>query len=304
MELPPKYRGLYKHWNRHTLPRSAQPHGITDDQSILGDLKSFVDERMQVFERKESGHSKPYSSDAILNTFRFCNIYRELDRQTIFYHELLKPLEDDFALWLLNILFCRSICNTDTVRSIGTVSFHNTEIEQAYLHLNAMKSPKYGTAYLFPISLIQKSEWNTRELFFCKYYPSVIPRVAQIVKRFEKISVSDALEKVLPIFGFNMKFLWTEVLIDVAYQYPEKIDLYKRFPIGPGSKPTMRRINHLQDPEMTNLGMIGLLDEELDLLTIDRQKIILSAENWEGIGCEFRKYSNLKNGKGRRRLFH
>ncbi len=38
-------------------------------------------------------------------------------------------------------------------------------------------------------------------------------------------------------------------------------------------------------------------------LTYKNEPIILSAENWEGIGCEFRKYTNLKAGNGRKRLY-
>ncbi len=98
-----------------------------------------------------------------------------------------------------------------------------------------------------------------------------------------------------------MSFLWTEVLIDAAYQYPEKIDLFARFPIGPGSAPTMKRINAKIDP--------SLLVPELAKMPFDtgifykNLPLRLSAENWEGIGCEFRKYTHLKLGKGRRRLY-
>jgi hypothetical protein len=38
-------------------------------------------------------------------------------------------------------------------------------------------------------------------------------------------------------------------------------------------------------------------------LTYDNVRVRLSAENWEGVGCEFRKYTNLKAGKGRKRLY-
>jgi hypothetical protein len=33
------------------------------------------------------------------------------------------------------------------------------------------------------------------------------------------------------------------------------------------------------------------------------KELPLSSENWEGIGCEFRKYTNLLIGKGRKRYF-
>lgn len=106
----------------------------------------------------------------------------------------------------------------------------------------------------------------------------------------------------MPIFGLNFKFHWTEILIDVAYQYPKYIDLFKKFPVGPGSLPTMKKLNEVEDPVKTNLTLVSLEIPDFPYLTYDRKKVWLSAENWEGIGCEFRKYTNLSSGVGRRRL--
>lgn len=298
---------LYKHWESHTIPREAQTYDIKYgnkfDNPIYSELIPFVNERIRIFERKEADLPKPYSQETILNTYRFCNIYRELDRQTVFFHEYLKPIENDFDLWVLNMLYCRSICNTNTISKIGLLTFSETNNKKVFNNLTSLASPKYGNAYIFPISLIHKSEWNTREKFFSIYYPLVTKKVTKVIKGFSKISVVEAINQILPIFGFNLRFLWTEVLIDIAYQYPQLIDLYQRFPIGPGSKPTMLRINDKVDPEITNLNMVGAFDQKLELLTFNGKKVILSAENWEGIGCEFRKYTNLKLGKGRKRLY-
>jgi len=109
------------------------------------------------------------------------------------------------------------------------------------------------------------------------------------------------VKKILPMFGFNLEFLWTEVLIDVAYQFPDRINLLDRFPIGPGSMPTMKMIDGASDP--VDLA-VKLSSIPFDTgITIDGAKLRLSAENWEGIGCEFRKYTNLKNKKGRKRIY-
>ena len=111
----------------------------------------------------------------------------------------------------------------------------------------------------------------------------------------------DGVVRVLPLFGINLTFLWTEVLIDVAYQFPERVDLFARFPIGPGSLPTLRRIDAHEDPALlvTRLAKVAVPHG----LTYEDVPVRLSAENWEGIGCEFRKYTNLKLGKGRKRLY-
>lgn len=277
---------------------------LSIEPELFNKISYIINERISIFEKKESGATPPYTADPILSQFRFCNIYRELDRQTVFFHELLKPFEDNPELWILNMLFCRSVCSPATIQQVGLLSFNQLANTQCQERLLNMKSPKYGTAYVFPISVIQKSRWPTREQFFCNYYPIVIPQITQLILSFKSLSVVDALTQVLPLFRFNLTFLWTEVLIDIAYQFPDTIDLYKRFPIGPGALPTLTLIDQTRTPEETNLSMVGAFDEQLELLRINGQKIILSAENWEGIGCEFRKYTNLSHNKGRKRRYN
>lgn len=42
---------------------------------------------------------------------------------------------------------------------------------------------------------------------------------------------------------------------------------------------------------------------EFPYLQYDGQNIYLSTENYEGIGCEYRKYQNLLLNKGRKRAY-
>ena len=125
--------------------------------------------------------------------------------------------------------------------------------------------------------------------------------IAKEIESWESMSVIDGVAKILPMFGFNLNFLWTEVLIDVAYQYPERVDLFARFPIGPGSIPTMRMIDRAADPVDLAVRLQSIPFETG--IMIDGTSLRLSAENWEGIGCEFRKYTNLKAGRCRKRIF-
>lgn len=290
MEIPDGLKSLYKHWPDHTQPPQVGPK-IKLDIDVVDQMLDFSSKRMQLWDKKRV-------NDSVLTKFRFCNIYRELDRQTIEFHTLLKSLEQNFDLWLLNMAFCRFICNPQTIKAIGLLSFDIENNKQVFNKLKDLRSPKYGTAYIFPISTIMKSDYPTREDFFCLYLPMVIKKCGNVIKTFNKTSVVEALEKVIPVFGFGLRFHWTEILIDVAYQYPEYLDLFKAFPIGPGSGPTMLRLNPSADPIQTCLSL-----PKTAYLTWNNKPVWLSAENWEGVGCEFRKYSNLTAGHGRRRIY-
>ena len=120
-------------------------------------------------------------------------------------------------------------------------------------------------------------------------------------KQFEIFKFADGVEKILPLFGYNLEFLWTEVLIDVAYQLPESIDLFARFPVGPGALPTFKNIDPDTEPDMLATRLAATQFDSS--LTYNGLPIILSAENWEGVGCEYRKYTNLSAGHGRKRIF-
>jgi len=295
MELPDNLKVLYQHWGLHTADK------IQNAAEVPEEVLWFVRERINIWEQKTLGKTPPYTTDPILTRYRFCNIFRELDRQTIEIHTLLNPLRGDFSLWLLNMFYARMVARPETLRSVRLLSFDEKENQQLYERLMAFPRPRFGAPYVFPISVIQKSSTPTRELFIANYLPKIMKKAAQEIQTWQKESVYDGVEKLLPIFGFNLRFLWTEVLIDVAYQFPEYIDLFKRFPIGPGSAPTFAKLSPNIDPSI----FVEQLAERCVTteITYEGRPLRLSAENWEGVGCEYRKYTNLKNGHGRRRLY-
>ena len=295
MELPENTKKLYRHWGFHTTKQKKNTDLVPEE------IRWFIDERVSMWKQKTSGKAPPYTKDPILSRYRFCNIFRELDRQTIEIHTLLNPLRNNFSLWLLNMFYARMVARPETMHSVGLLSFDQKENRQLYARLAASPRPRYGTPYVFPISVIQQSDTPTRELFISNYLPAVMKGVAHEVQTWQKKSAYEGVEKVLHIFGFPLRFLWTETLIDTAYQFPEYIDLYKRFPIGPGALPTFETLNPDLDPSV----FVQKLAEKNSTtdITCGGRPLRLSAENWEGIGCEYRKYTNLKNGHGRRRLF-
>lgn len=302
MELPGRLKFLYRHWEKHLIDGSSadSPVGCFVDPALYENMAAFIKERLTMWERKQT-ESTPYTLDPILTKYRFCNIFREFDKQTIDFHTLLNPSRDDFPTWLMNMFMSRMIARPETIEAIGLLSFDPTANKAWSSRLLSLPSPRYGNAYVFPISTIQNSPTPTRETFLASHLPTVMPIVAKEIESWRESSVYDGVQAILPLFGFNHHFLWTEILIDVAYQFPERVDLFSRFPIGPGSAPTMRRINPNTDPSLL---VAELAQGFIDLsLTIGNTPLRLSAENWEGIGCEFRKYTNLSAGHGRKRLY-
>ena len=307
MELPTNLKELYRHWEGHVggadgaETNNAETYNGGGNKELLRQIRWFINERLEIWKKKTAGEKLPYTKDAILSQYRFCNIFREFDRQTIEFHTLLNPLRDDFPLWLLNMFYCRMVARPETIRTAGLLSFDATRNKEFYARLMSSPRPRYGTPYVFPVSVIQRSATPTRELFITNYLPHIMQSIAKEITTWKKESVYNGLEKIIPIFGYNLRFLWTEVLIDVAYQFPQYVDLFARFPVGPGALPTLKRFDAKKDPSelVRELARIHLDTH----LTYNGKLLRLSAENWEGVACEFRKYTSLAAGKGRKRIF-
>ena len=302
-EIPLNLKNLYRHCKFHVAVDTGtiEPNNIFRDRKLFAEIHSFINERINIWKKKTSGSPPPLTNDPILSTYKFCNIFREFDRQTIEFHTLLNPLRDNFPLWLLNMFYCRMVARTETIKKVGLLSLDKALNQELYEKLMNFPRPRYGTPYVFPVSVIQTGPTDTRELFIAKYLPSIMQEVAKEISGWQKTSVYDGVEKIIPIFRYELRFLWTEVLIDTAYQFPHLINLFRRFPAGPGAIPTLSRINGTKDPSLLAMDLSKLNIETN--LTYENQPLRLSAENWEGIACEFRKYTNLKNGTGRHRLY-
>lgn len=299
MEIPTELIHLYKHWHKHTNRPNTLPLPI--NKTVLRNIELFATERMRIWERKQL--DTPFlTDDPILSKYRFCNIYRELDKQTILLHTKLQHTLSDPYVWFLNTLFYRFIARPETIDQIGLLSFDASDNMRVYEKLMALSSPKYGTPYVFPVSVIQRSNWPTRESFFCMYLPMIAKQCVAYLLSGKNRSVCDAVKGLVPLFGFNFKFHLTEAVIDFAYQYPQHIDLFGMFPIGPGSLPTMQTLSNM-NPEVVCHSLTGTLLKDFPYLTFNNKPVYLSAENWEGIGCEYRKYTHLKNGHGRKRIY-
>ena len=63
-------------------------------------LFAFAHERYMIYVRKQEGKKPPWTEDPILRDFRFCNIYREDDKVTVWIRENWRnPHTDDQELW-------------------------------------------------------------------------------------------------------------------------------------------------------------------------------------------------------------
>lgn len=68
----------------------------------INEFKDFIVLRHEIYRKKEAGEPKPWTQDPILQEYRFCNVFRELDTVTIWVDEnIRKPFADNDNLWIM-----------------------------------------------------------------------------------------------------------------------------------------------------------------------------------------------------------
>lgn len=68
----------------------------------LHNFFDFARERHAIFLRRARGVKKPWTRDPILSSYRFCNIYRELDTVSLWIRDnIILPYEDHADLWFM-----------------------------------------------------------------------------------------------------------------------------------------------------------------------------------------------------------
>ncbi len=65
-------------------------------------LWAWQRERHAIFLRRAAGQPRPWTADPILRAYRFCNVFRELDRVTVWIRENIRePFAEHPNLWLM-----------------------------------------------------------------------------------------------------------------------------------------------------------------------------------------------------------
>lgn len=76
--------------------------------SLEDQFWSQINERHALYLKKAAGNPKPWTTDPIMQQYKFTNVFRELDRTTLFMRENIRePLWDEPELLLFNVALFR-----------------------------------------------------------------------------------------------------------------------------------------------------------------------------------------------------
>lgn len=279
----------------------------TSKGSIFKQMEAFAIERHSIYLRRAAGQQFPWTKDPILQKYKFCNIFRELDRTTVWIRENVRePFADNENLWFMIILarfFNRPECIADVIEhawpsdkkwsSKRTLSLLKKRTRTGQLCWNPAAYNIYTPRVVGT---------NMSEHICTKVFPVLWKDQNRISTFFEsKPSCNEAWElfQLYPSFG---TFMSAQIVYDLMHtKYLEDADDTDTWAgCGPGSVRGLNRVlgrdtnYRVNQREIDHDSLISEMSQIRRFIKWPNKWPKLSMCDIENVLCEFDKYQRIK----------
>lgn len=298
------------------LPENRKP------AHIHAGLLSYMMERHLIWKRRfEQGRPFPWTTDAILQKYKFTNVYRDLDRTT---QDLLPMYQthatNPLTVRLMNAAVFRYFGFADMAWAIGWQAKHTPVqkgAEVTWLVEPALDIPRIKRIVAKRKSLGLKvftgayvvtnaGRAEPKETVVCDYLQGLFRNLANVVQVMENTnSWQHATEALSVLEGFGGSgFMAKETLLDVMLSGWKPKDAATWTPVGPGARRGLNRI-HLR-PLTKNIKAEQMQEEIRTLRGLIMQDWPagwqpLTAHDIQFSLCEYDKYCRAALGEGKPR---
>ena len=259
---------------------------------------NYINERQAIYVNKVSGAEFPWTEDEILQTYSFCNVFRELDTVTIWLRENWREPYADHPNLPFAMAMARQINWPPTLAEIGFPEEWNPEHVKNVMRARQIKKEKvYTGAYMLTGTLGGSKVDQTVDKILTPLYEDQ-PEI-------HKHSLEQSWREYLPYKGFA-KFISYEVVTDLRHtkHLNKAKDIMTWANPGPGAKRGLNRIsgNELNEP----IHIKRAVEQMQDLLEYSVEKLepfvpALEMRDIEHCLCEFDKYERTRLNQGRPR---
>ena len=266
------------------------PETFGIDRKAFDGFAEFMRERDAIRERKEGGHTQPWTDDKILKGYHFTNIRREDDRVSKFLFEEWYPHVVDSKkpehIWA-KIMVARFVNNPDSLKLIANLIELEKYADAGKKLYNYSEDGNtvFRSAYLQPeIKGVSRLD---------KIFSVFLPQLLETNIRTDKIQ--HAVEDLCQIKYFG-EFIAGQMALDAIHIVPgEWDDIFTFAPIGPGS---MRGLNRLRNAPLTRKLKRAAYDREISELHACPGMNQWRAFDLEHALCEWDKYERLRLNQG------
>lgn len=268
---------------------------------LLRKLTDFIVERHRIYERRRTKERRPWTRDPILAQYRFCNVYRELDRVTMWITTHWRNPHRTYPhLWFAMVV-ARLVNHPPTLERLSLPGRWNAQqFLRVVRDMKAKGEKTFGSAYIISTNGIARDKalylvervfdplWEDRERLF--------PRPRQTLREFH--------EQLMAYNGMG-NFITAQVIADIKYVQPlaKASDWWTFAASGPGSRRGLNRVIGIDKDERWN-------EQEWHATLMDVAKRVapiikdaglppLHAQDLQNCLCEFDKYERARLGEGR-----
>lgn len=263
---------------------------------------AYARERQMIKIRRDLGQPKPWTSDTILNSFRFCNVFREDDKVTQWLRTNVRDPLRASPVVIPAVITCRFF---NRIESMELLVKHNLHVEWNVAKLQRVfkgVKPIVGAAYIIKtpngmdklrgIISILDEVWTS-------YY-----QLIGIVNAVRACPTMEKLVSYLTTFPYIGKFTAYEIACDLQYtDFFKPRDTMSWANPGPGAQRGLQRIMNgaVGGGKLYDSVMLAAMQE---LLRLSQQMHYWSHDrNWdmrtvEHTLCEWDKYERTRLGEG------
>lgn len=266
------------------------------------ELFEFMRERYQIYLKKEAGQPKPWTKDHVLRQYRFCNVYRELDTETKWLHEVWGlPNKNDPDYWFACVVF-RLTNWHETTQQIGyPVPWNKKHFIYVLSKRKQLGHKVYGGAYTISTNGVAME----KHLYLAEKL-DIIWRNRDKIRYKKGEKLQDFYDR-LQNYDAMGTFLAAQVVADMKFcgDARKAADWWTFVAPGPGSERGLNRVLcRPKDQPWRNaawLTALADLHDAINPMVVKANMPKLSAQDLQNCLCEFDKYQRVLLGEGRPR---
>lgn len=274
-------------------------------------LRNFMAERHNIYLRRKSGQLPPWTDDKVLQTYRFCNVYRELDTVTVWIREHIRePYARHPNLWFM-LCIARQINLPETLQELmdggawPTKTWDPVKARKIMLARQSRGDQLYTGAYMMNAHGRGPEDPSDKAFFTCHLVLDSVWQDRKTVASQFEVGMREAHAALLPFHGWG-GFTAYEVVCDARYtRYgAEWVDINSFAHAGPGA---VRGLNRLLGRETRESMRAEVALEHMgELLEAVSRKWPrkwpkLELREIEHSLCEYDKWQRVLTGEGRPR---
>jgi hypothetical protein len=260
----------------------------------------WINERHMIYIRRfEQGKPKPWTEDPVLQNYKFTNVFRELDRGTIWLRENFIEKYPHDSLMLFNIIWYRMFNLISTAESIGYVKdWDGIAVARQLDTKMASGLPVFTSAHMTKGG----DAGTTKASYFCKILDGVWAQRHTMCLKIKQSGSIQAASEILDGIESIGGFLSYEIATDLRHTniLNHAVDIMTWANTGPGCMRGIRAIYPTADKADSLFVMRNLLHDSYRETANHVPK--MEIRDIEHSLCEFSKYWKVKTGTGRPRV--